>query len=310
MANALAARLLRAKDPAGLVMQTIDIGDPNTNSVRLRVEAAGMNPLDWKIRDDWFPAELPITLGQDVAGVVEQAGPGSRYEVGARLFGMLPMTGGAYAERVLARGEWLARMPDDLGFDAAATVPMPAMTAWHAVVRLAAVHAGERVLVHGAGGAVGGFAAQMCVAAGAYVIANATAADADRLRAWGVEQVIDHTNTRFENVLRSEPVDIVVDVLAGPTRDRSWSVLRDGGRMVSTLGQAKPPPEAARRGVRGLPGFGTEPDGDLMSSISSMLSDGSLRPLEPTRKPLHDAPEVLDQFSRGELRGKVVLVPG
>ncbi|WP_116970903.1 NADP-dependent oxidoreductase [Blastomonas sp. UPD001] len=285
------------------------VPDPAGNGVRVRIEAAGVNPVDWKLRAGWFaPAPLPFILGQDVAGVVTDDAHGFR--AGERVFAMLPMdTLGAYAERVVADRAALAPAPASLDALAAAAVPMGALTALAALDDVAELRPGERVLVHGAGGAVGSFAAQIAKGRGCWVAATASGDNLSWLSARGIDLVIDYRSQRFEEAIK-RPVDLVVDVTGGETQARSWALIANGGRMVSTLGSTEPPADAASRGVRPLPGFGTTPNGARLREVAAMIDAGDIAVRPPVALPLEEAAEALDRVEYGRAHGKIVLVMG
>lgn len=278
--------------------------------VIIKVIAAGVNPIDWKIREGFFGSVLPLTLGQDFSGIVSQAGDAtSRWRAGDEIFGMLPTEAtGSFAEFIAVKPDWISLKPTSLSFEDAAGIPMGALTASIALFERGDVASGQRVLVHGGAGAVGGMAVQLAKAKGAWVAATASGAGLDVIRSYGVDLPIDYKTERFEEAVRAVGgVDLVVDTLAGETRDRSWSAVRDGGALVSTLGPAEPPADAKARAVRGLPGFGAAPNGRRLAEIAEMIDVGTLRPL-PIQVMAFDAvSKALDTVKSGQAKAKIIL---
>ena len=285
---------------------------PNVEAdhVLVRVEFAGINPIDWKIREGERPVPLPITLGHDLVGHVAAVGPqaGDAFTIGDRVYAMIGE--GAFAQYAAVPAAALARSPAGLSPAEAAAIPMGALTAWKALFDIADLKSGERVLIHGAGGAVGGEAAQLAKHAGAWVAATASGDDLTRVREYGLDMVIDYTSEDFNQLLNGDKgVDLVLDVLGGETRDRSWESIRNGGRMVSTLGATEPPAEAAARGIKGLPGWGATPDGARLAEVTRLYDEGVLSIPEPQRFPLAETARAMDAAEHGHA-GKVVIEMG
>ena len=243
--------------------------------VRVRVRAAGINGIDWKVREgyvrDAFPLQLPVVLGIELAGVVDATGPGaSRFRVGDRVMG--PVGGlGAYADFVVVDEANLAPTPEGLDDVQAAAIPVAAVAAWQSLHHAGPVRPGQRILIHGAAGGLGGFAVQFAKRAGAEVYATASAAHGDDVRALGADHVIDHEAQRFEDVVRD--VDLVLDYVGGEVLDRSWQVLADNGVIVGTTSPdilARTPP-----GRRGL-WFINKPDAALLQTLAAEIAAGTL----------------------------------
>src|SRR5689334_955208 len=196
--------------PEVLELDERPIPDPIATEVRVRVQAAGVNPVDWKTRAGLGAGAgwgLPLCLGWDVAGVVDAVGPGvTRFAVGDPVFGMpwFPRPAGAYAEFVTAPSRHFARRPEGLGVVEAGGLALAGLTAWQCLVDVARVQPGQRVLVHAGAGGVGHLAVQIAKARGAHVIATASAAKHDLLAELGVDEAVDYRGQRFEEVV--EPV--------------------------------------------------------------------------------------------------------
>jgi len=282
-----AVRIHAYGGPDTLVYEDAPRPRPGEGEALVRIHAAGVNPLDWKMRQGaTYP--LPFILGWDVAGVVEELGAGADTDgvaPGNAVYALRDFDGGgAYAEYIAVRADELAPKPAVLDAVRAA-VPLAALTAWQALVDHAAVSAGQTVLIHGAAGGVGTFAVQIARALGARVLATAVARDGDLLRELGAERVVDDTTTRFEEQARD--VDVVLDTIGGETRARSWGVLRTGGVLVSTI--VTPPAEnEAPAGVRGL-SLLVQPSRDGLARIGALIDAGQMRPIVETVLPLAEA---------------------
>src|SRR6201981_1396678 len=236
---------------------------PKAGEVLVRVHAAGVNPIDWKVREgemkDFWPHKFPLILGWDLSGVVEELGRGvSRFKIGDDVYGLPdPTRGGAYADYIVVRESELALKPDLLHHIRAGAVPLAALTAWQSLVDTGQLQPGQRVLIHAGSGGVGHFAVQLAKWKGAYVFATASTRNQDLLRKLGGDEPIDYTQQRFEEVARN--IDIVFDTIGGETQERSWSVLKTGGALVSLV---QPPSEekAKELGVRAA-FLGAQPNG-------------------------------------------------
>src|SRR5437870_8428320 len=192
-----------------------------------RVPAACVKPIDWKVREGHMKAFLlhksPLILGWDFSGVVEKLGRGvSRFKIGEEVYSLPdPTRNGAYADYVVVRESELALKPKSLHHPRAAAVPLAALTAWQSLFDTAQLQPGQRVLIHAGSGGVGHFAVQLAKWKGAYVFATASTKNQDLLRELGVDEPIDYTQQRFEDVARN--IDIVLDTIGGETQERSWS---------------------------------------------------------------------------------------
>ncbi|WP_280151904.1 NADP-dependent oxidoreductase [Piscinibacter sp. XHJ-5] len=243
--------------------------------VLVRVRAAGVNGIDWKVREgyvrDAFPLQLPAVLGIELAGTVEAVGPGaSRFRVGDRVMG--PLGGlGAYADFVTVAEANLVRTPPSLADVHAAGVPVAAVAAWHSLHHAGPIAAGQRILIQGAAGGLGGYAVQYAKRAGAEVFATAATAHVEYVRSLGADHVIDYQTQRFESVARD--IDLVLDYVGGEVLDRSWQVLTKDGAIVGTSSPdilARTPP-----GRRGL-WFTNKPDAALLERLATEIAQGTL----------------------------------
>jgi NADPH:quinone reductase-like Zn-dependent oxidoreductase len=285
-----------------------DRPEPEGTEVLVRVHAAGVNPVDWKTRaGHGLLQALPLTLGWDVSGVVEQTGLGvTRFSPGDEVFGMpwFPRQAGAYAQYVTAPSRQFARKPAALTHTEAAGLPLAGLTAWQVLADTAAIQPGQRILITAAAGGVGHLAVQIAKALGAYVIGTARAANHDFVRALGADEVIDYTTT--------DPARAVadLDVVFAPvgTKTASWlPAIRPGGMLIPF--EDDDPAlleEASRRKIR-VAVVLAEPDGHGLEALGGLAETGRLRVEIETVLPLAQAPKAHEISERGRTRGKIVL---
>ena len=208
-----------------LVYEDVPRPAPAPDEVLVKVRAASVNPMDWKMREGyvraWIDLPMPSTLGRDLAGDVVAVGSAvTDFKVGDAVFGSVHMGLGTHAEYVAVPAAELAPKPASLDYEQAAAVGLPALAAWQALVELGGVSAGQTVLIHAAAGGVGSFAVQIAHHLGAHVIGTASQANAEFVRSLGADEVIDYEHTCFEDVVHD--VDFVLDTIGDDTQARSW----------------------------------------------------------------------------------------
>jgi NADPH:quinone reductase-like Zn-dependent oxidoreductase len=283
--------------------------DPPTGEVLVRVHAAAVNPVDWKVRAGhlrgFLNYSLPLIPGWDLSGVVEATGAGvTDWKQGDAVYARPDLRrNGAYAEYIAVRASELGHKPRSIDHVQASAIPLACLTAWQALFDAGGLKAGQRVLIHAAAGGVGTFAVQLAKWKGAHVVGTASERNHAFLRELGADEVIDYTKTNFEEVVRD--VDVVLDTLAGQTRDRSWNVLKKDGILVSILGQPSPD-DAAQRGVRAA-GVFVEPNQAQLGEIAKLVDSGKLRPIIETVLPLAQAARAHEMNQTLHTRGKIVL---
>ena len=248
-----AIRIRRFGGPDVMELENLPVPQPRDDELLLRVHAASVNPVDYKIRQGKFPPitreKLPITLGRDASGTVESCGSGVRtFRQGDALYVLVSIDRGSYPEYVVVKATEAAAKPARLSHVEAAAVPLAALTAWQGLLDHGHLQAGQRVLIHGGAGGVGHFAIELAKAKGAMVPTTVAGRDLDFARTLGADQATDYEAQRFEEIARD--IDLVFDLVAGETQERSWSVLKPGGILVSALG-VHSQEKATHHGVRG-----------------------------------------------------------
>ena len=278
----------------------------------VRVRAAGVNPVDTKIRGGYMaqklPFHFPLILGWDVAGVVEQTGPAvTAFKPGDEVYGYIRrhhLQFGTYAEYVTATDTYFAHKPASLSFEEAAALPLVGLTA-HQALETMGVRGGETLFIGGGSGGVGHIAVQLGIARGARVIATASERNQDFLRELGAEP-LDYAEgnipARVREITGDGGADAVIDLFGGDGREKAFEALRRGGRFVSV---AQPPPEG-RDGYEVHYIF-VRPDGDELRELAQLVDGGNLRPHIEEVFPLERAAEAHERLEGGHVRGKLVL---
>jgi NADPH:quinone reductase-like Zn-dependent oxidoreductase len=307
-----AIRQQRLGGPEVLELVELPRPKPGPTEVLVKTASAGVNPVDFKVRTrGGFLAELPFTVGWDVAGVVEAVGAGvTRFVPGDRVFGMprFPKEAAAYAEYVTSPSRQLARTPDGLTDVEAGALPLAGLTAWQAVVETADVGPDDRVLILAAAGGVGHLAVQIAKARGAHVIGTARSEKHNFLAELGADEAIDYTVEEVGETVRD--VDLVIDLMGGETGLRSLPALRDGGLQLIVPSSARLPElrEAAGNRVR-LSGILVEPDRYGLEALAALVDEGALKPHVQQTFPLARAADAHRLAETGRTQGKLVLIP-
>ena len=298
--------------PEVLRYEDVDRPRPAAAQVLIRVAATSFNPVDAAIRSGFlqqvFPVALPHTPGIDVAGTLAEIGEGvAGWSVGEAVVGFLPMTeDGASAEFVLAPAELLTGAPTSIPLVDAAALPSASLSAWQALFEQADLKAGQRVLVNGAGGGVGGYALQLAKQAGASVIATASPRSRDAVEALGTDRIVDYTATAVTEAI-SEPVEVVLNLVNAPESDLAGltDLVSDGGVLVSTTSPVRDDPGRDVRSVR----LFVRSDAGQLATIVERVDSGELRVDVSERFPLSEIARVHELGEAGKFRGKVILTP-
>jgi NADPH:quinone reductase-like Zn-dependent oxidoreductase len=302
-----AARIHEFGPPSVIVIEDLPRPTPGPGEVLVRIAAAGVGPWDAWIRSHTSVVKvaLPLTLGSDLSGVIEEIGPGvSGFEKGEEVYGVTNSDFcGAYAEYAIAQAGMLARKPRGLSHIEAASIPVVAVTAWQMLFEYAQAKAGQTVLIHGGAGNVGAYAVQLAAQAQLHVIATAAAADIDYVRSLGAERVLNYQTQKFEDEISG--VDVVLDNVGGDTLKRSREVVKTGGIIVSIVSQLAN--EVHASGVRSV-FFLVEVSTSRLNEITSLFDRGGLSPQVGTVVSLEQA-QTAHQMLGGapHRRGKIVL---
>jgi len=286
----------------------LPIPTPGPNEILLKVKAASINPVDWKIREGQFPAiksdKLPYVLGRDLSGVVEACGTETKgHQKGNEIYAMLAFDRGAYAEHVIVKPNEAAPKPRSIDHVAAAGVPLAGLAAWQGLFRYGELKAGQRVLIHGGSGGVGHFAIQFAKAKGAHVITTVSEKHIEFVRELGADEVVDYKKQKFEDV--AHEVDVVLDLIGGETRKRSWPMLKKGGILVSTM--LEPFGNQTRElGVRAAH-YTVQESGEELREIGTLIDAGKVKPKISKVFDFHEVWAAHEYVEKGDTEGKVVL---
>src|SRR5438034_1409816 len=288
------------------VLKYEDVPRPQAkdDDILIRVMAAAVNPVDVFIREGRIN-HFPLIPGMDVAGVVEETGNKvTKFKRGDAIYAYLSFEEqGGYAEFAVTKQDHAALKPKSIDFEHAAAVPLAATTAWQALVEKAGLCTGQTVLIHGGSGGVGTFAVQIAKARGAKVIATASTANQDLLKQLGVDQPIDYTTTKFEDIVKD--VDVVLNAVRGDTLARSYGVVKKGGIIVSITGQPDPA-ELEKHGIRGA-ALGAHPDAKVLEELAKLIDAGKIRPIVSAVIPLVDGAKAHQQIASRHTRCNVEL---
>jgi NADPH:quinone reductase-like Zn-dependent oxidoreductase len=289
-----------------LKLEQIERPKPQAGEVLVKVYAAGVNPVDWKITEGWLkdfmPAQFPLIPGRDIAGVVEEVGPGvTAFQPGQAVYGQ--SSKGGYAEYATASIEKLALKPTTLGFDEAAAIPVGATTAWQGLFDHGQLQKGQTILIQGAAGGVGIFAVQFAHWKGAHVLGTASKTNVDFLRSLGADTVIDYTSTAVEQAVHD--VDLVFDGVGGKTLESSVQAVKQGGRLVTIAGQ----PDEAKVKAKNIRVelFSANVNSALLHTFAQLIDEGQVKVVIAKQFPLSDAAQAHELGKTGHGRGRIVL---
>jgi NADPH:quinone reductase-like Zn-dependent oxidoreductase len=314
-----AVRIYDYGGPEVMRIDEVERPVPGAGEVLVRVVAAGVNPIDWKVRAGQMKAKVPLRMpwipGGDFSGTVAALGPSVRgVQAGDAVYARADLPGnGSYAEYVVVPRAHVAAKPHTLDHVNAAGVPLAAMTAWQALVggvgaQSLELEPGQRLLVVGAAGGVGTFAVQLAAAREAKVIAvirggRRAIEQAELLRGLGASDVVD-----VEGMDAYDDVDAVLDLVGDDVQARAWSRLKDGGALASTMG---PPSADEARGkeTRAVAVF-TQTSGSQLEEIASLVDAGKVKVVVDEVMRLEDVTKAHQRLEQGGVRGKLVLRVG
>ncbi len=301
-----AVRLHGKGGPEALRLERVPLPQAADDQVLIRVRAAGVNPIDWKLRERGARSGQPRILGFDAAGTIVAMGADVKgWKAGDEVMALTsPSGGGAYAEFVVAYARDIARKPKSLSFDEAAGVPTVGSTVWTYLVLNAGDLKGKRILIQGGAGGVGSVAVQIAKARGAHVLATASGRNHEYLRSIGVDEPIDYTKLRFEDAARD--VDIVFDTVGGDTLQRSYAVVKRGGMLISIV-NAVSARECDSRGISCPPEASGSGAHEALAAIGELAEARRFRINVDRVFPLKEAAQAQELNKAGHTRGKVIL---
>jgi NADPH:quinone reductase-like Zn-dependent oxidoreductase len=295
--------------PEVLKYQDAPKPEPKDDEILVRVMAAGVNPVDSYVRQGMFAKRgvdnRPAIIGYDIAGVVEKTGANAkRFKKGDAVYCYLSvMRGGGYAEFAVAKESETALKPKNINFDEAAAVPLAATTAWQALIDSGKIAKGQTVLIHGGSGGVGSFAIPIAKTHGTKVIATASTAHQATLKQLGVDQAIDYTTTKFEDVVKD--VDLVLNCVRADALGRSYGVTKKGGTIVSITDEPDQT-ECAKRELH-CSRLGAHPDAKVLEELTKLIEAGKIKPIVSQTFPLAEANKAHEQIETHHTLGKIVL---
>jgi NADPH:quinone reductase-like Zn-dependent oxidoreductase len=313
MTKMKAAVLHNYGGPEVLRAEDIDRPVPGAGQVLIKVHAASVNPMDWKVRQGYLASfvqyELPMVPGVDFSGTVAAVGAAvTGVKVGDEVFGQQDFSKrfGTYAEYVAVDVNRLAHKPKSLDHIHAAAVPVVGLAAWHALFApgMIELKAGQTILIHAAAGGVGSFAVQLAKWKGARVISTGSAASEEFIRKLGADQFVDYTKQRFEDVVKN--VDAVLDNVGDEVVARSWKTLKPGGVLASAASQNVTPPPGAPAGVRGVNAMGAAALAEL-KQLAALIDNGTIKVVVTKILPLAEAGQGTGLVQAGHSRGKIVI---
>jgi NADPH:quinone reductase-like Zn-dependent oxidoreductase len=274
----------------------------------IKIHAASVNPVDWKIRQGYLQPllnhALPLTLGWDVSGEVVAVGGGVMHlKVGDEVYSRPNIANnGSYAEYMTASAEEVALKPKNLTWQEAAGVPLAGLTAWQGLYELAKLEAGEQVLIHGGSGAVGQFAIQLAKLRGATVYTTTSARNTDMLLSLGVDHAIDYQQVDFSEL---RDMDVVLDTIGGEVQDKSWKTIKPGGRLLSIV-QTPDEAVAASHGVTASFYF-IEPDRSQLEEMARLADAGKLIVNIDSEFSLDQVADAHERSESGRAQGKIII---
>jgi NADPH:quinone reductase-like Zn-dependent oxidoreductase len=277
----------------------------------IEVHAAGVNPVDWKIREGYMrqmaPLKFPATLGGDFSGVIAEVGEGvSGFEKGDEVYGQASITrggSGSFAEFASADVNTTAPKPKNTSHVEAAALPLTGVSAWQALVDHIGLSRGEKILIHGGAGGIGSIAIQLAKYLGAYVATTVSAKDIPYVKELGADEAIDYKNQSFEDLVHD--YDAVYDTVGGETYVKSFKVLKKGGIIVSMLEQ--PRSDLMEQYEVNAIGQFTQVNSERLSKLAELVEKRAIKVHVEKTFPLEQAGEALAYLQNGHPRGKVVL---
>ena len=293
-------------------MNTPSPNDPSAGKVLVRVKAAGVNPVDWKIREGYMrqmiPLQFPSPLGMDFSGTVEKVGEGfSDFRRGDGVYGQASILNGgsgAFAEMALANADTIAQKPKSLSHQEAAGLPLVGVSAWQALAETLGLQRGLKILIHGGAGGIGSIAIQLARYLGAYVATTVSTNDKQFAKELGADEVIDYRTQTFESLLHDH--DAVFDTVGGETYSRSFKVLKRGSGVIVSMLEQPNQKMMEQFGVKAIFQF-TQLNKERLTKLAQWVDQNNIRVNVDKTFPLEEAGKALDYQRDVHPRGKVVL---
>jgi len=291
-------------DSSLLQLKQADKPQAGDGEILIKIAATTVNPFDMKVRSGSMQKVVPVNLpwipGSDAAGTVEAVGGGvSRLKVGDKVFAS--SFGGTYAEYVVVKEDSAALIPKNVTLNEAAALIIPLVTSYSFLVQGGELKQGQRVLIHGAAGAVGGVMIQLAKALGAYVIGTASGRGLELAKSLGADEVIDYKNQDFTQLVKD--VDLVIDLAGGETQAKSFAVVKKGGKLLSAV---MPPSQQLAQQY----GITSEPSHKKLEFGTKLVEEGKIKTQIAKTFKLEDAAQAQDTVSAGGVNGKVVIEVG
>lgn len=306
-----AAQILKYGGNEVIEINTVSKPSPGPGQVLVEAQAAGVNPVDWKIREGYLqqmaPLKFPATLGGDFSGtVIETGGKVSEFKRGDDVYGtalVLAGGSGSFAEFILADAKRVAHKPKNISHIEAAALPLAGVSAWQGIVEHMKLSKGQKILIHGGAGGIGSFAIQIAKHLGAYVATTVSRDDSDYAKGLGADEALDYKGQRFEELL--EDYDAVFDTVGGETYASSFKVLRKGGIVVSMLEQ--PNQELmAKHGVTAISQF-TQINTERLQKLAGLVEKSIVKVHIDKIFPLKKVADSLEHLRKESPRGKIVI---
>lgn len=293
------------------INNTISKPKAEEGKIVIEIHAAGVNPIDWKIRQGYLaqmmPLQFPATMGGDFSGVVTEVGGGvSGLRVGDEVYGQAGVLlggSGTFAEYALVSAQNVAKKPKNVSHKEAAGLPLAGVSAFQALLETINLKKGQKILIHGGAGGIGSFAIQLAKYLGAYVYTTVSIEDVAYVKELGVDEVIDYKSQKFEDIAKD--CDAVFDTVGGETYTRSFNVLKKGGVIVSMAEQ--PNTELmGKYGVQAIYQF-TQPTREKLEKLAALVERGAVKVHIDKTFRLDETAEALSYLETGHSKGKVVL---
>lgn len=299
-------------DASVIKIEEVEKPAAGDGQVLIKVHAASINPFDSKLRSGVIPMikKFPFVLGGDVAGEVVEAGKGvTGLVAGDKVYGQaagVAGNSGSFAEYAATKADQVAKMPANLDFAQAASLPLVGVSAWQALVEHVGLLAGQKIFIHGGAGGIGSLAIQIAKGIGAHVATTATGEGIDFVKSLGADEVIDYKKQDFAQIIGG--YDAVFDTVGGDDFNKALSVLKKGGVAVSMIAQADEA-KAKELGVKAI-SQSTQVTAEKLQALAKLVEDGVVKPQVAKTFPLDQVRQAFEAYEAGGVKGKVVVGVG